>query len=416
MLSLLSQRGFRPFSAVPSVFLEQKRTFISRKKGLKKVFANPGGSFMKWRFTKKYERHSNSYYHYPVVSKVTGEKIDWLYDSPKSGYEAVDVWGPHTIELKGMPMGRTPEYLQERLRRFFSKFGPIAACRAIPHPLDPYQCQGTAYVSFKFRQSLPQAIRAPLIFPLSLHSKVVKMRDLATDKENDPAWIHKQKFWNAQCIDVARQLYSALQREGPRPLLDAWKGICERAFEAEKGVIGKKSTADRCVYERFGGWEQFLSAEPFSELFNISGDSNVHPKLRVLNAKIVSMELSNRIFIRSEGILARRLHATVSIPWREGRMELPKWTQKHVDFWQHKPALPMILQYQSRSKDIYKVYDERLILKLRKRKAFKLRRKQFKEVQKRIEDRANKNVTTHQIEGRENSKMNLSQVFSHASV
>ena len=40
-----------------------------------------------------------------------------MYDDPKSGYEARDAFGPHTIELKGMPMGRTPEYMQERLRR-----------------------------------------------------------------------------------------------------------------------------------------------------------------------------------------------------------------------------------------------------------------------------------------------------------
>lgn len=61
------------------------------------------------------------------------------------------MFGPHTIELDGMPMGRTPEYMQERLRRFFSKFGIVKICRAIPHELDPYQCQGKAYVTFRDR-------------------------------------------------------------------------------------------------------------------------------------------------------------------------------------------------------------------------------------------------------------------------
>ena len=44
-----------------------------------------------------------------------------MYGTPASGYEARAVFGPHTLELRGMPMGRTPEYMQERLRRFFAK-------------------------------------------------------------------------------------------------------------------------------------------------------------------------------------------------------------------------------------------------------------------------------------------------------
>ena len=37
--------------------------------------------------------------HFPAVSKTTGEQVDWLHGTPKSGYEFRKTFGPHTIEL-----------------------------------------------------------------------------------------------------------------------------------------------------------------------------------------------------------------------------------------------------------------------------------------------------------------------------
>ena len=58
----------------------------------------------------------------------------------------------------------------------------------------------------RLRYALLGAIRAPLKFPVSLHRRVVAMRCLDTDKVNDPLWVPKAKWWNAQLVQVARQL------------------------------------------------------------------------------------------------------------------------------------------------------------------------------------------------------------------
>merc|ERR1719453_125036 len=166
---------------------------------------------MKWHFSLPYVREQpGSLFHYPEVSHVSGKPVDWFHGEPTDGYYGVHTYGEHTLELKGMPMGRTPEYMQERLRRFFSKFGPVRHCRAEPHPLDPYQCEGTAYVSFRDREASLKALKAPLKFPASLHDKVIHMRHLDTDKTNDPDYFEKAKFWDRQLLALARSLHEQL--------------------------------------------------------------------------------------------------------------------------------------------------------------------------------------------------------------
>eukprot|EP00434_Breviolum_minutum_P000664 symbB.v1.2.000581.t1/scaffold3.1/size669525/21 len=88
-----------------------------------------GATTMKWQFSLPYVREVDSLYHYPAVSQVSGKTIDWYADEPQDGYEAVRIYGENTLELKGMPLGKTPEYVQERLRRFFGKFGPVGWLR-----------------------------------------------------------------------------------------------------------------------------------------------------------------------------------------------------------------------------------------------------------------------------------------------
>merc|ERR1712110_125651 len=103
--------------------------------------------------------------------------------------------------------------MQERLRRFFAKFGPVVQCRAEPHPLDPYQCEGTAYVTFRDRGTALKALKAPLKFPASLHDKVVSMRHLDSDKRNDPDYYEKAKFWNGELLTLAKQLHTQLSED-----------------------------------------------------------------------------------------------------------------------------------------------------------------------------------------------------------
>eukprot|EP00386_Alphamonas_edax_P008407 GDKI01027584.1.p1 GENE.GDKI01027584.1~~GDKI01027584.1.p1 ORF type:complete len:427 (-),score=62.35 GDKI01027584.1:300-1580(-) len=348
-----------------------------------------GASRFRWTFQKPYIQRSKSLYHYPDVSKVTGEKVDWLYGAPKSGYEAVAIYGPNTIELKGMPMGRTPEYMQERLRRFFSKFGPVVHCRCTPHALDPYQCEGTAYITFRTKRASLVALKAPLKFPGSLHYKIVRMRHLDTDKENDWQYIYKAEHWNKQIVSICKQLYTQLGPPLPPPgfsietaipvsgnavstspahpvarsLDKVWEGL----YEHEYG-IGRKRTADLSVYKRLGSWDALLTTSPFDQLFHVSGDTNTPPGERYVRRKLLSSEQLDRVLIRCHNVLKKKLAEELSVHWREGKIQLPEWVQKRVSAWQHKEVLPHEVQIMSRTKDVYKIHDERLLFKLKLQK------------------------------------------------
>lgn len=133
------------FSSSSSLLLSSPWSLSSRC-----FSSRPGATKMKWYFQKKYIRRVPSdYFRYPAISRITRQKIDWLYRHPRSGYEGADLYGPNTIEVTNLPMGKTPEYLQERLWRYFGKFGIVERVRVLPHELDPYQTNGTAFVSFR---------------------------------------------------------------------------------------------------------------------------------------------------------------------------------------------------------------------------------------------------------------------------
>eukprot|EP00811_Abedinium_folium_P036896 NODE_9562_length_1414_cov_8.482517.p1 GENE.NODE_9562_length_1414_cov_8.482517~~NODE_9562_length_1414_cov_8.482517.p1 ORF type:complete len:399 (+),score=117.94 NODE_9562_length_1414_cov_8.482517:83-1198(+) len=291
-------------------------------------------------------------------------------------------------------MGRTPEYMQERLRRFFAKFGPVQHCRAEPHPLDPYQCEGTAYVTMRDRKTALKALRAPLKFPASLHSKVVHMRDLDTEKRNDPDYYEKSKFWNRQLISLARRLHAQLLQdpvycaEG-KPLASAGKGLFEdeldlayaAAARAAPPGLGRGGTprsqhlyttptrrvaAGAAVRARFSSWGRFLTEVPLDELFKVEAaqDELQHGEnALVVRPRLVSTTQRDRILCRVKMMLAERLHAEFSVWWREGKIPLPEYTQRRVQWWDHKPHLPFRLQILSRSKDRHKVHDERFLLR-----------------------------------------------------
>lgn len=379
-----------------------------------------GATKMKWQFSVPYVREVDSLYHYPAVSQVSGKTIDWYADEPQDGYEAVHIYGENTLELKGMPLGKTPEYVQERLRRFFGKFGPVQHCRCEPHPLDPYQCEGTAYVTFRDKAAAMKALRAPLKFPASLHDKVISMRHLDSDKTNDPMYLEKAKFWDRQLISLARQLhvqllsneeyrgvgkaFSLVDRglwehemvELPRP--DFADPHCAEAMALQSpwgrggvpfpkklhGVPTRIVPAQESVLRRFGNWAEFLTMAPFDELFALEskvpdagGEASESGTAKdvVVRPRLVSSTQRARILTRAKMALQQRLHEEFSVWWREGKVPLPEYTARRVLWWDHKPPLPFELQIQSRSKDRVRIFDERFLYLQRIIKARRERRK-----------------------------------------
>jgi len=327
-----------------------------------------GASFMKWYWVKKYRRRTNSRFHFPEVSLVTGKPIDWMYGEPKSGYEAVKVFGPNTLELKNLPMGRTPQYMEERLRRFFSKFGAIVHCRAVPHPLDPYQCEGTGFITLKSRKAALQAVKAPLKFPASLHDKVVKMRDLDTDKQSDAQQWTKIERWDRQLCSVAEQLHSNLLEKGERSLEQAFRDV------SEIDINGRFEAADESVFQRFGGWKAFLQSDPFYELFHITPEGVLRPLL-------VTSEQRRRILIRARHRLREKRQEDYFPHWRAGRVALPAHTERNIRLWDYsgKDPLPEELQIMSRSTLYHVIHDEKFLLKRRMNKVRNARRKEVRE-------------------------------------
>lgn len=309
-----------------------------------------GASLMKSYYKPTYKRLSNSLHHYPEVSRVSGKPIDYLYDKPKSGYEYQKIYGDNTLELKGMPSRRTPEYMQERLRRFFSKFGRVVTCRCLPHPLDPYQCEGTAYVSFREKKSCFDALKAPLQFPVSLQSKTVSMRYMAEDKINDRKRIDKVKHWNSQLVSIARQLYTLLTVSGPKPLESVACQLIEIPFGGKA-----PETAEVAVYEIFREWETFLRFEQCAELF--------HVHQNMVHARLVN-EI-DRILVLLNVSLARKMREEISIDWRAGKPELPSYVRRQIRKWDHKDPLPFQLQILSRNSRSCRVFDERFLVKVK---------------------------------------------------
>ncbi|CAE7937258.1 unnamed protein product, partial [Symbiodinium sp. KB8] len=169
----------------------------------------------------------------------------------------------------------------------------VQQCRAEPHPLDPYQCEGTAYVSFRdkatalkvdelfyvifARFEVFQALRAPLKFPASLHDKL-QTRSLSAateDKTNDPQYLVKAKFFNRQLLYIARQLHvQALELSEPDFADPA--GAEAAAFRAPKGrggvpmpqktfgVLTRQVPAEVASGESY---PEFLGQPPLDELF-----------------------------------------------------------------------------------------------------------------------------------------------------
>lgn len=287
-----------------------------------------------------YERSSASLHHHPEISEVTGRKIDWLNETAKSGYEASAVFGSNTIEVKGLPMGKTPQYMEERMRRFFSKFGPVTACSAVGHPLDPYQCEGTAFVTFRESESVPSALQSVLRFgSRCMGYRSVSLRALCTDEAKDGK-------------ESIRRVYDELNNI-----------VCGlRGFHGEistNGVSIEKVQIPNWTFSKYSTSENFFDL--IKSLFIVS-DNKVFPrKLVNLEAELTLVRAELEKSVRDEFLC---------INWRQNApiSKLPEYTQRRIRLWDRKDKLPSELQMLSRDFRQHKVHDEKFIVKERKRR------------------------------------------------
>ncbi|KAF8821618.1 hypothetical protein IE077_004309 [Cardiosporidium cionae] len=331
-----------------------------------------GASKMKAEVTTPYQRKdSQDLIHYPDMSKITKKRIDWMYDSPKSGYEGANIFGPNTIEIKGLPACKTPEYMQERLRRFFSKFGFVAMCRCIPHSLDPYQCEGTAYIAFRAREAALEAAKTNLQFPPSLQHKILKLRHLDTDVTNKTFSILEMRHHNNEVVNVARQLYQAILKEGPRPLSSIWMGLIERRFRSDAKML-----AEECIIKCFGNWITFLTAEPFRKIFLVRQHTveNRTEKSREPNRYSPMVKLE-QILEHAKVILNQKVTAELTTYWRNGKHVLPRFFLDRNFFKLKYTRLSEKFQMLSRPAKTCHVFDERFLFKLQKKRERSLRKK-----------------------------------------
>lgn len=282
---------------------------------------------MKFRPVIPYSRRSDSLIQYPDVSTVTGQKLSWMFDSPKSGFEALKVYGENTLEVTGLPMGFTPEYMQERLRRYFAKFGPVVICQALNHPLDPYQCEGTAFISFREMSSAESALKSVIRLSPRMDNRVLSLRLLATDERHEGKETMRSK--QQACASLVDQV-SKLHKD----LLSSLEGapLGEMPFSIQSRL-----------------------STDLSSLFSVSSDGTVFPRRLVDVSKCLSV-------FRQK--LAQEVEDALTVHWRAHApvRELPEYTKRQIRLWDKKDKLPFDLQILSRDHRQYKIHDEKFMV------------------------------------------------------
>jgi hypothetical protein len=316
-----------------SVFLSRPQRQHFRKKIPGYYSAFYGASFMKFRPIIPYSRQGDSLIQYPDISSVTGKKISWMYDTPKSGFEAIKVYGENTIEVKGLPMGFTPEYMQERLRRYFAKFGPVVVCRALNHPLDPYQCEGTAFISFREIYPAQAALKSVIRLAPRMDNRVLSVRLLATDEVHDGSETIKsrQDEIESLVLSVSKLHESMRDRSEGTPLLDLTEHIQSRL------------TSD------------------LSSLFTVSSDKLVFAR------RLVDVSRALSVFRQK---LRNELEESLTVHWRAHAaiQDLPEYTKRRIQLWDKKDKLPFDLQILSRDHRQYKIHDEKFMVEAKRKR------------------------------------------------
>ena len=293
-----------------------------------------GASFMKFRPVIPYTRHGESLIQYPDVSGVTGQKMSWMYDTPKSGFEAMKIYGENTIEVKGLPMGFTPEYMQERLRRYFAKFGPVVISRALNHPLDQYQCEGTAYITFREMTAAESALKSVIRLSPRMDSRVLSVRLLATDEVHDGA-----ETLNYRVNDIDKMI--------------------EAVAEVYKSL---KDSPDGTPLTNIPETIQPHISKDLSSLFTLSSPDNL-----VFARRLVDVPKALSMFRQK---LHKELEDSLTVHWRAHApiRELPDYTKRQISLWDKKDKLPFDLQILSRDHRQYKIHDEKFMVESKRKR------------------------------------------------
>lgn len=315
------------------------------RKGIPGFYAGRlGSSFMKFWPTMPYKRCSESLNHYPDRSLISGRKIDWLYGHPKSSYEPIGTYGENTLEVTGLPLGSTPEYIQERLRRFFSKFGTVTLCRALNHPLDPYQCEGTAYVGFRSSESLSGASKAVLRFgSRKLGHRTLRLRALTNDIVTD----------GKECMDSFHRNVSEITRFTKASFFD----ISASSHGTPVSSLRIDDKAKSAIEQVLGSVDEFLKS--VGSLLFVDAEDRLHAK------RLIKVDEELEKFERR---IVTDFNKNFSLNWREGKPDLPAYTQRRIDLWDKQDKLPFDLQILSRDFRQNRVHDEKFLIASRKKR------------------------------------------------
>lgn len=329
-----------------------------------------GGSRVKCYFEKKRKRIPGvSLYHQPVFSKNSKGVLNWRYCTPKSGYEYMYIYGENTIEITNLPNNKTNEYIQERLRKSLNKFGRLKLVRCLSHRNDPYVNNNLCYITFMNKSDMKKCMKqANIRFPFSLQSRILKLKCLLNGKTNDFNYFFKQEHNNYSVINVALNLFKYLQtKKETIPLKDVYKYVFEYSFYPHKIISSGIS-----IYKVFGNWNEFIHF--FDELFTfeIKEDRNVYIAAKIVQDDKLVIYLNNKLIE-----LKRRTNEVNSTYWRKNALLLPGDMENRLNN-THVQKLKEDLQILSKTKDFYKMHDERHLFKLKlnkERKERKLLRK-----------------------------------------
>lgn len=244
-------------------------------------------------------------------------------------------------------MGRTPEYLQERLRRFFSKFGIITSCKVNSHELDPYQSDGTGFISFKTRRASLAATRAMLKLPFTLLDRKIKLLHLYENIGNFVEKYDLYKHYIIQIIDITRQIYNNLVNDGPNTVDSILTNTFEYKYKSNKLIAAGPS-----VYSLFKDIKTFI--DYMDDIFIMRNG-----KISIL---LTCPTRLNRI-LKNKKIILETSTLQESVKWNYNEHNI------NVELLDHLKPLDPQLQLLSKSHDMYRVHDERHLLKIALKRA-----------------------------------------------
>ncbi|KYN98992.1 hypothetical protein PGSY75_1135500 [Plasmodium gaboni] len=329
----------------------------------------PGGSKIKCYIEKRKKKKLNiSLFHQPLYSKNSKNFIDWRYSTPKSGYEYMYIYGENTIEITNLPNNKTNEYIQERLRKSLNKYGRLKIIRCLSHRNDPYINNNICYATFYNRKDMYKCIRNINIrLPISLQYKILKFKSLLSNKCNDYNYFFKQDHYNYSAINIALNLFKYLEYNNcSMNIKDIYKHVFEYSFYPHKIISSGIS-----VYKIFKNWTNFIYF--FDNLFHIvKKDDDIFITAKILNDQNLSIYLNNKLIE-----LKKKTEQSNSVYWREHSLQLPEEIENRINNDRPK-KLKEELQLLSKTKDFYKIHDERHLFKLKLNKERKEKKKMLK--------------------------------------